>query len=402
MAPPAPSLQPSSTLEGPAVTTKPPSPRKPNLSGTFAGSSAEEVTLHVALADGSREAGHELLRLLEGDPQRVHDRVAVYRRLALLTPGDAELIAELARTAREDKNVAYAAAVSHVLALARGETAAEPPALEDVSVQPEAVRGLLFRETRSPTLEALALVWETAGHLFQRDPGAYGITGLERVQPTAPTALGRIYGAVARALGSLRTPLFQRRSAGPVSVGIALLAAPAVVLSGDVANETPELHFHLGAMLAAASPQLVMLFGLPEAQARSVLRALGFAFGPSRPNASGIGPALNLAEMLWESIPARPQRRLRELCHDVDALDYDQAMLQARVAIRRAGFFASGHLGVAAHEVAAEEGLDASLLGAPHGLTRLLEQSPSLTSLYQLSLSAEYAETRWREGRGSR
>ena len=36
------------------------------------------------------------------------------------------------------------------------------------------------------------------------------------------------------------------------------------------------------------------------------------------------------------------QRRLRELCNDVDALDYDQALLQARVAIRRAGLFASG------------------------------------------------------------
>jgi hypothetical protein len=255
---------------------------------------------------------------------------------------------------------------------------------------------------RSPTLEALALVWETAGHLFQRDPGAYGITGLERVQPMAPTALGRAYGSVARALGSLRTPLFQRRTAGPVTVGVALLATPAVVLSGDVGAETPELRFHLGAMLAAASPQLVMLFGLPEAQARSVLRALGFAFGPARPDASGIGPALNLAEMLWESIPARPQRRLRELCHDLDALDYDQALLQARVAIRRAGLLATGHLGVALREVAHEDGLEPTLVGAAGGLARLAAASPSVTSVYQLAIAAEYAETRWRAARGPR
>jgi hypothetical protein len=328
--------------------------------------------------------------------------VAVRRRLALLSPGDTELLAELAQVAREDKNPAYAAAVSHVLSLSRGEPPALPPSLDEIHVQSDAVRALLFRETKSPTLEALALVWETAGHLFQRDPGAYGITGLERVQPMAPTPLGRAYGGVARALGALRTPLFQRRTAGPVTVGIALLAAPAVVLSGDMAAETPELHFHLGAMLAAAAPQLVMLFGLPEAQARSVLRALGFAFGPSRPDASGIGPALNLAELLWESIPARPQRRLRELCHDLDALDYDQALLQARVAIRRAGLFAAGHLGVAMQEVAAEDGLDSTLLGAPRGLARLAEASPSLLSLYQLSLGPEYAETRWREARSPR
>jgi hypothetical protein len=183
---------------------------------------------------------------------------------------------------------------------------------------------------------------------------------------------------------------------------VALLSTPSVVLSGDVASASPELTFHVGAMLSAASPQLVMLFGLPEAQARSVLRALGFAFGQSRPDASGIGPALNLAEMLWESIPARPQRRLRELCHDAAALDYDQAMSQARVAVRRAGFFATGHLGVTLREIAQEDGLELDGLTRPDGLAKLAGGSPSVLSVYQLSLGAEYAETRWREARAQR
>jgi len=106
--------------------------------------------------------------------------------------------------------------------------------------------------------------------------------------------------------------------------------------------------------------------------------------------------------MLWESIPARPQRRLRELCHDVEALDYDQAMVQARVAIRRAGLFAVGHFGVAMREVAVEDRLEQALLRTPEGLARLVVQSPSLQSLYQLALGAEYAETRWRGTRGQR
>jgi hypothetical protein len=380
-------------------SSKPPSPRKGQFSSTFAGASAEEVRLHVALADGSEAAGRELLALLAGDPTRAHDRVAVCRRLALLAPGKPELIAELARAAREDRHLAYAAAAEHVLAVVTGEAAPPPPPLEEIEVQPDAVKNLLFRETQSPTLEALALVWETAGHLFRRDPGAYGITGLERVQPTAPTPLAKVYGDAARALGALRTPLFQRRTAGPVTIGVALLATPSVVLSGDVAEETPELAFHLGAMLAAALPQLVMLFGLPEAQARSVLRALGFAFGPARPDASGIGPALNLAEMLWESIPARPQRRLRELCNDVAALDYDQALAQARLAIRRAGLFAAGHFGVALNEIVSEDRLGPPMLTTTDGFARLAAASPSIKSLYQLALGAEYVETRWRGAR---
>jgi hypothetical protein len=399
---PAPESRPGSATESPLPlpeSSKPPSPRRPQISGTFAGNTAEEVSLHVALADGSEAAGRELLALLEGDPTRAHDRVAVCRRLVVLAPGNRELIAELARAARDDRNFAYASAVEHVLEIVDRKPAREPPPLAELDVQPDVVKALLFRETQSPTLEALALVWETAGHLFRRDPGAYGITGLERVQPTAPTPLAKVYGDAARALGTLRTPLFQRRTAGPVTIGVALLATPSVVLSGDVPEETPELAFHLGAMLAAAAPQFVMLFGLPEAQSRSVLRALGFAFGPARPDASGIGPALNLAEMLWESIPARPQRRLRELCNDVDALDYDQAMLQARTAIRRAALFACGHFGVALNEIATEDRLPGVPLTATDGLAGLTAVSPSLQSLYHLALGAEYAETRWRGAR---
>jgi hypothetical protein len=294
----------------------------------------------------------------------------------------------------------HATAVAHLLEVVRPRHGpVDPPPLEEVSAPPDQVRALLFRDTNHPTLEMLALVWDTAEHLFRRDPGAYGITGLERVQATAPTPLGRTYAAAGRAIGAIRTPFFQRRSAGPITVGVALLAPPSVVLSGDVHAETRELSFHLGAMLAAASPQLVMLFGLPEAQARSVLRALAFAFGPARPDASGLGTALNLAEMLWESIPARPQRRLRELCNDPEALDYDRAMEQARIAVRRAGLYVSGDFGVAAREVCIDEGLDPALISTPGGLARLCAQNASLRNLHTLALSSEYAGARWRGAR---
>jgi hypothetical protein len=400
------SVEPVAVLEGPPpgalfLSQKTANPRRTSLSGTFAGSTEEEMQLHLSLAEGSPEAGEELCALLEGDPERSHDLVTVCRRLALLTPGDPLALARLARAARDDRHLAYASAVEHVLDLVRpAPSPPRPPALDGISGHPDAVRGLLFREIDSPTLEVLAIVWDTAEHLFRRDPGAYGITGLERVQPTAPTLLAHAYSGASRALGALRVPLFQRRTAGPVTVGVALLSPPAVVLSGDVQTETAQLHFHLGAMLAAASPQLVMLFGLPEAQARSVLRALAFAFGPSRPDASGIGPALSLAEMLWEAIPARPQRRLRELCHDPMALDYDQAILQARIAVRRAGTFVAGDFGVAAREICAEEGLDVEALRTPEGFNALCQQSPSLASLYALVLSPEYAEIRWHGARG--
>jgi tetratricopeptide (TPR) repeat protein len=388
--------------DAPPASSREPMPSETGISGTFAAFSPEEAELYRALTQGSSGAGTELLSSLERQPDRTQDRVAVCRRMAVLAPGDVGALERLYDAVREDGNAVYAASIAHALEVVRPRGAnVEPPALADVVEQSTSVQKLVFKETTSPAIEALSLVWEGASHLFRRDPSAYGITGLERVQPSAPTPLARVYGGASRILGLPRTPLFQRRTAGPVTVGVALLAQPAVVLSGDVAHETATLRFHIGAMLAATLPGVVLLFGTPEAQARSVLKSLGFAFGRLQSDTSGLGPVLNLAELLWEAIPARSQRRLRELCDDDRALDYDTALSHARVAARRAGLFACGDLGIALREVCGDEGLDDRLVSAPGGLAELCEKSPSVKSLYVLAVSAEYAETRFRTPRSA-
>jgi hypothetical protein len=372
------------------------------LSGTFAAVSPEEDELYRSLAQGAVEAGAELLRRLGEEPDRARDRVWVCRRLAMLKPGDVPALERLYEAARDDRNAVYAASIAHVLEVVRPTgIIADPPSLNDVVEQSVAVQKVVFKETTSPAIEALSLVWEGASHLFRRDPSAYGITGLERVQSTAPTPLAHAYAGASRALGLPKTPLFQRRTAGPVTVGVALLASPAVVLSGDVAHETATLRFHLGAMLIATLPGVVLLFGTPEAQARSVLKSLAFAFGPPHHDPTGLGPILNLAELLWEAIPARSQRRLRELCDDDRALDYERALLHARIAARRAGLFTCGDLGIALREICADEGLDDRLMRERGGLAELAFKSPSIKSLYTLAVSAEYAETRWRTPRSA-
>jgi tetratricopeptide (TPR) repeat protein len=396
------SQRPDSSREDLPPSSREPMPSDTGISGTFAAFSPEEAELYRALAHGSSGAGAELLSSLDKQPERTQDRVAVCRRMALLAPGDVGALERLYEASREDGNVVYAASIAHVLEVVRPRGAnVEPPALADVVEQASAVQKLMFKETTSRAIEALSLVWEGASHLFRRDPSAYGITGLERVQPNAPTPLARVYAGASRVLGMPRTPLFQRRTAGPVTVGVALLAQPAVVLSGDVAHETATLRFHIGAMLAATLPGVVLLFGTPEAQARSVLKSLAFAFGRPQSDVTGLGPILNLAELLWEAIPARSQRRLRELCDDDRALDYDTALLHARVAARRAGLIACGDLGIALREVCGDEGLDDRLASAPGGLAELCEKSPSIKSLYVLAVSAEYAETRFRTPRSA-
>jgi hypothetical protein len=388
----------------PAFDSRPEIQAALDMSATFVGQEQSgEQALYDALRRGSIEAGFELLRQLEHRPSRAHDLVSVSRRLALLMPGDLPAISRLHEAALRDRDPVYARAVEHTLSVLNTGQVSEPPSLSEQPEQPDAVRALLFREQSSRALEALSLVWEGAEHVFRRDPSTYGVTGLERVPVGAPTPLARCYAALARALGLLRTPLFQRRSAGPVTVSLALLSPPAVILSGDVRQESPELRFHLGAMLAAATPQFALLFGSPESQGRAVLRGLSFAFGPPRPKAGGPGGSnpgavLNLAEVLWESIPARLQRRLRELCDDPDALSYDTALAAAKMAVRRAGFFASGDLACALRQVAAEEGYE---LDTPQqNLRTFVRDHAAARNLYSLALGAEYAHTRFQFGRG--
>ncbi len=392
--PPPPEPLPPVSLPSPSLPTD-------RLSATFVAVSGDEAALHLALRNGSVEAGRELMQQLRNRGDRTHDLVSVCRRVASLRPGDVDVLKQLHRAARLDRDHAHVAALEHLLSLVEPNsfTAQDPPALSELPEQPDMVRAMLFRELGSPVLEALSLVWEGAEHVFKRDTSAYGLTGLERIPLTAPSPLGRVYAGAARALGMPRTPLFQRRSAGPVTVNLALLSPPAIVLSGDVRDESPELRFHLGAMLAAVLPQFVLLFGAPESQARSVLRGLSFAFGPPRPTPASLGAVLNLAELLWESIPARLQRRLRELCDNPEGLDYDAALQQARVAVRRAGLFVAGDFHCALREICADERLDAGRVQGPSGLFELCKESPSLASLYGLAVSPEYAETRWRSAR---
>ncbi|HYO97419.1 MAG TPA: tetratricopeptide repeat protein, partial [Polyangiaceae bacterium] len=365
--------------------------------------SSNESTLYAELAEGSAEAGKELVAQLERRPERSHDLVAVCRRLLCVLPGDAWALNRLYESALADKNVVYAHAVEHVIAtLQPGRTPIEPPPLTDQDEQPEAVRGLLLRDSVSRAHEALCLVWEGAEHVFRRDAADYGLTGLERVPLGGPSPLARIYTAAARALGTPRTPLFQRRSPGAMSLSLALLTPPAIVLGGDVRQETPELRHHLGVMLAAAMPQFALLMASPEAQARGILNGLAFAFGPPRPRSPGPGAVPNLAEVLWESIPARLQRRLRELCNQPEELDYDRLMLASRIATRRAGLFVSGDLGLSLRQICAEDGLALAELESEAGIRDFCAEHGSARSLFLLATSAEYAQTRWRFARGTR
>ena len=366
------------------------------VSGTFPAASSMEAELSDQLAKGSLDAGFELVKQLENRRSRSYDLVAVCRRMVGISPGDRELLRHLYVAALADKNHVYARAVEHALSLFDpGVDAAAPPPLAEQPEDPARLRALLFRELQSPVCEALALVWEGATHVFKRDPATYGVAGAARVPLAAPTPLGRTYAAAARVLGLTRTPLYHRRTMGTITLGVGLLTPPAVIAGGDVTRETPELAFHVGTMLVATLPEHVLLFGSSEEQARSILKSMLLAFGPPEEHKAELASAASLAEVLWERIPARSQRRLRELCHEPRGIDYETAMDHARRAARRAGLFVSGDLGVALRQTCRQLGIPPESTQSPALLSKLVAENAAIADLVRLATSSEYSAGRW-------
>ena len=361
-----------------------------------------EGQLLAGLSRGDVGAGKELIRQLQNRSDRTQDLVRLCRHVSTLVPGERWTLERLYEAAASDHDLPYARALEHVLKAFGHDEPVSAPDLAAQGTEPTRVHAILFQEGTGAAAEALALVWQGAQHVFRRDPGTYGVTGLERVPLNSSEPAGVVYAAAARVLGLQRTPMFMRRSMSPITVSVALLSPPAIIVAGDVRFASVELAYHMGSMLAATLPQYVLLYGATEAQARGILKGLALAFGPPQASNKGLASVATLAEVLWESIPARAQRRLRELCDDPQALDYDAALTAARLSIRRAGLFVSGDVEVAVREACSDEGIPTGGLSEPGGLAALCAASPAVSDLVLLATSPEYAEARWQLGQGGR
>jgi hypothetical protein len=242
--------------------------------------------------------------------------------------------------------------------------------------------------------------------LYRRDVGQYQLTGVARVQPTGGSVLGEVFGVVSRFLGQSRTALFHRRASSisgqqpaagaPNAYKIALLSPPAIVMSGEVREETAELRYLLGAALAGAMPEHSLVNALNEEALRTLIEALHAAFGPVANLPRGNAEVARLGQNLWQLVPPRADRRLRELCADLSGITYDAAVAGTRQAMGRAGLFASGSLATAVASVTTEAGIDTSTYeGTPDGLARACSDHPAMADLVRLAIRTEFAEARW-------
>jgi tetratricopeptide (TPR) repeat protein len=357
---------------------------------------AAESLLWEAVGDGSAECADELGDLLERDSARAAELVKVRRHAVELAPGDTLRLDRLRRAALADQHNVYARALDHVLRAFDAGAGPLPPPPLSVQVEQPGMLSLLARHSHEPANEAMGVVWDAGSAAFARSMSSYALTGLERVVPGPATVLGRLYEVTVRLLDLPRIPLFVRRAMGRLSASVALLSPPSAVLTGETRDDTTELRYVLGQALAAALPQNVLVLGLPEADARIAWNALLGGFGPTEYSKALDHLSGPVAETLWQMVPARAQKQLKDLMQAGGRTDFELLVERARQTGRRLGMFLTGDFRFAARALLGEYvNADPEDLDRPGALAGYCSQFPSLADLYRLAVRPEYADARW-------
>lgn len=365
-----------------------------------------ERLLTEALREGSIEAADALDELLRDEPARRSELLKVRRRAVELRPGNVARLVALRDAARMDQHPSYVRAIEHVLrAFDAAAGPLPPPSLGAQGVQP-GILTLLTCHSREAAGEALGIVWEGAPAMFVRSAAAE-MAGLERVIPGPTTALSRLYEAALRLLDTPRFALFHRRSSlggepcdaeggesAALSVTVALLSTPAAILSGAAREDTPELRWALGQALSCVLPENALALGLDAEGARSLWGVLLGAFGP--PGLVSIDRAqAELADMLWQTLAPRTQRRLKDLLASEGETPFELVLERAKQSGRRLGMFLTGDFAHAARATMAELSKSAAELERPEGLERACAELPAVADLLRLAVRPEFADARW-------
>jgi cellulose synthase operon protein C len=359
---------------------------------------AAELCLQEGFALGGTEEGDMLAMLLEAEPERTSELVKVRRRLVELVAGDVLRLEDLRRAAVSDKNLSYARAVEHVArSFDPGAGPLPPPALGAQSEQP-GFMSLLTQASGDPVAQALACVWEGAPQVFATEEHAMELRGAHRVVTGGSSPIAWVYEAAVRLLDIPRIPLFVRRGSDPVAARVVLTSPPSVLLTGFPNEDNAEVRLALGQGLAGALPTGVLTVGPRPEEARAQWDALLAAFGPPESSRLVGRTSGRLAEALWQALPARTQRRLQTMLSSVTHEDFEPAVSRVRQAGYRVGLFLTGDFGVTGRALLLESSggprSASTLVG--HGLRHICATQPLIVNLFQLAVSPEYADARWR------
>lgn len=362
-----------------------------------------ERELLQALSEGAIRAADILGGLWAGKAERVGALVKVRRQAAELEPGNRLRLSALLEAARADHNPNYVRALEHVMHAFEGLPEYLPPPLSAQTAQPGMLT-LLLRHSREASGETLGLVWEGAFPVFVRNLPHEDPNLMHRVVPGPASSIGKVLDLSMKLLGLPKIPVFVKvLPDGDRGFGVSLRSPVAALLTGQRFEDSSETRWLLGKALAAALPQNAILFGLSNAAARRAWSAIVAGFGPKIDDVELDAEGKALIETLTQTIPARVQRRIKELLEQDDEADFELVLDRALQSGRRLGHFLTGDFAHSARSLMREyPDVDTSFLDAQGGLEWMCSTLPSLADLYRLAIRPEFADARFASTRAAK
>ncbi|WP_394850394.1 hypothetical protein LZC95_23415 [Pendulispora brunnea] len=292
-----------------------------------------------------------------------------------------------------------AAELERVLAALDPDTPPREPPPLGAQREQQGMLALLAKVGHPAVLEVLWLLWESAPEIFLRETTAPPGIRIGKGTSEPLVHLFQLLQTATRLLALPKLALYAHPRTGTASVtsSVHIASPPAIVLSGDLRADTPELRYALGQGIACALPQNVLIASLPEPEGSLMWRAMLGAFGPPEYGRQLDPKSGRLAESFWHTVPPRTQRRMQELLGAAPRTSYDDVVAMVRQSARRVGLFLAGDFALVAQSFLRERGMDLESARAWGGVERLCAQFPELANLAELAASPEYMAARLKE-----
>jgi lipopolysaccharide biosynthesis regulator YciM len=253
--------------------------------------------------------------------------------------------------------------------------------------------------------EIFSCLWEGAPGLIGQHLEDFGVTARDKVSPMSDLDLGKIYGQVAKALGSKKTALYVRPEGGATEVTIVVQTPPALVVGATMAADAPaaEIRFQLARGIELSRPEYILAAGVRPKQFTALFASVLKAFHPrhSRRRAAANDAGAEQAAKLKKNVPYKVSKQLVELFQSLGSTSWSS--LRWRVVVHhvgnRVGLLLCGDLETAARIVVREGGLAQGGQAPEAGELRDLAKSyEPLRELLAFAVSESYFALREKLG----
>ena len=330
-------------------------------------SGAIEALETAVSIDRARVSARVMLAKLYGDkPEHAEAGLRNHRELVRADIAREESLRTLAHAYAEQGRIDWARCCMEVLELLglddkddRAFLAAHAPPVRRPEEpyaasleEAEGSRNLAHPDARVMS-DVFATIWEGVPGLGGPTLDGLGLTPQDKVSPVSDSAIGQIFGQLAKALGNRRASLYLNPRDKSGGVSILLAPPPSIVVGPALVDRDPiTLRFMLGRALELARPEYILGAAMPAAEFAQLLTSVLKAFHPrhAKWRAGETSAASIEAQKLKKALPYKVAKRLAELFQEYESTPWSSAHWRAVVAEtgNRAGLLACGDLRTAA------------------------------------------------------